>query len=181
MRRTTRGFTLIELLTVIAIIGVLATIVMVSLSLARQKTRDARRVSDIKNIQLALEEFYNANLYYPRNIYTDAGFKAYLPAIPYDPSTGTACTTGAQASCYQYSALNAIGSGTSCPSGHASRYHLGAVLEADTAIAQDADAAVSTSDTCSGSQDADFDGQAASCVGTAAATDGTDNCYDVIN
>ena len=52
------GFTLIELLVVIAIIGILASIVLASLNSARQKSRDARRIADIKQIQLALELYF---------------------------------------------------------------------------------------------------------------------------
>jgi prepilin-type N-terminal cleavage/methylation domain-containing protein len=55
------AFTLIELLVVIAVIGFLASIVLVSLSPARAKARDARRVSDLHNIQLALEMYYDSN------------------------------------------------------------------------------------------------------------------------
>jgi prepilin-type N-terminal cleavage/methylation domain-containing protein len=180
--KQSRGFTLIELLTVIAIIGILSTVIMANLVIARQKARDSRRISDIKNIQLSLEVFYNANLYYPRNIYTDATFRSasYMLTVPSDPNSSVACTTGAQASCYVYAALNASGSGTSCTSGHAFGYHLGAVMENNTAVAQDADAAADTGDTCTGSQKADFDGQATACNGTTAAS-GSDNCYDVTN
>jgi len=55
-----RGFTLIELLVVIAIIGILSSVVLASLNSARQKGRDARRISDVKQVQLALELFYDA-------------------------------------------------------------------------------------------------------------------------
>ncbi len=60
-----KGFTLIELLVVIAIIGLLATLSVVALNNARERARDSRRVSDIKQIQTALELYYNAEDGYP--------------------------------------------------------------------------------------------------------------------
>ena len=65
MKRNNKGFTLIELLVVIAIIGLLATLAVVALNSARQKSRDAKRISDIKQIQTALELFYNDENGYP--------------------------------------------------------------------------------------------------------------------
>jgi prepilin-type N-terminal cleavage/methylation domain-containing protein len=61
----TKGFTLIELLVVIAIIGILSSVVLASLSTARQKSRDAKRISDLGQIQLSLELFFDANQSYP--------------------------------------------------------------------------------------------------------------------
>lgn len=49
-----RGFTLIELLVVIAIIGLLSSVVLASLNTARAKSRDARRLADLKEMQKAL-------------------------------------------------------------------------------------------------------------------------------
>jgi len=46
-KNTRKGFTLIELLVVIAVIGLLATIVSVSVNNARVKARDVKRKSDI--------------------------------------------------------------------------------------------------------------------------------------
>lgn len=63
--KKSKGFTLIELLVVIAIIGILATIVLVSLNSARQKARDVRRIGDLRQIVLALEMYYDDNAAYP--------------------------------------------------------------------------------------------------------------------
>lgn len=54
-----RGFTIIELLIVLAIIGALASIVVVSGGSARMQSRDAKRISDIIQLQVALEGYYN--------------------------------------------------------------------------------------------------------------------------
>jgi prepilin-type N-terminal cleavage/methylation domain-containing protein len=56
-----KGFTLIELLVVITIIGLLASVVLASLSTARASARDAARVSTVKELQKALELYRNAN------------------------------------------------------------------------------------------------------------------------
>lgn len=60
-----KGFTLIELLVVVAIMGLLATLAVTALNTARAKARDARRVSDIKQVQTALELYYMDQNGYP--------------------------------------------------------------------------------------------------------------------
>ncbi len=62
---TKKGFTLIELLVVISIIGLLSSVVLASLNSAREKARDAQRITDLKQIQLALELYRDANGAYP--------------------------------------------------------------------------------------------------------------------
>jgi prepilin-type N-terminal cleavage/methylation domain-containing protein len=56
-----RGFTLIELLVVISIIGLLAAIALVSFTGTQKQARDTERKSDIKQYQLALENYANKN------------------------------------------------------------------------------------------------------------------------
>jgi len=60
-----KGFTLIEMLIVIAIIGILASMVIVSLGPSQAKARDAKRMSDLRQIQNMLEIYYTANGGYP--------------------------------------------------------------------------------------------------------------------
>ena len=94
-----KGFTLIELLVVVAILGLLATIVAVSLTSARARARDARRVSDVRQIELALELYYAANQEYPTSTtaFTQMIEDGYLNMsdAPKDPQTG-------QAYCYAW-------------------------------------------------------------------------------
>jgi prepilin-type N-terminal cleavage/methylation domain-containing protein len=59
--RAAAGFTLIELLTVVAIIGIITTVVTVSLSSARKQARDVRRKADLQTIQSAVEVYANAH------------------------------------------------------------------------------------------------------------------------
>jgi len=61
-------FTLIELLVVVAIMGLLAALAVIALNTARARARDARRVSDIKQIQTALELYYMDNYKYPPDL-----------------------------------------------------------------------------------------------------------------
>jgi len=194
-----RGFTLIELLVVIAIIGILSSVVMVSLVTARQKARDARRIVDVKTIQLALETYYSDNLSYPTSVYGTANgslnkTSVYLATVPSDPNSSAACTTGTQASCYIYAALSPAGGSCSL----SDRYHLGASLELsnNASLLQDADQAANPTvggvaySQCSTSVNSDFSGLSYTatpkmCSGAAgAAAPGTTNpetCYDVTN
>lgn len=100
-----KGFTLIELLVVIAIIGLLSTLAVVALSSAREKARDSKRLSDLKQIQTALELYYTDNNVYPTAVSpgislgttnyiclnSAAGFtttgcaNAYMGLVPTDP------------------------------------------------------------------------------------------------
>lgn len=81
-----RGFTLIELLVVIAIIGILSSVVLASLNSARQKGRDAKRVSDISQIKLALELYFDSNRSYPTA--TSSLVPSYIPVWPASPLAG---------------------------------------------------------------------------------------------
>ena len=59
------GFTLIELLVVVAIIGLLSSIALIALISARQKSRNAKRLGDMTQMNTALELYFAANKGYP--------------------------------------------------------------------------------------------------------------------
>ena len=113
MKSSTRGFTLIELLVVIAVIGILAGVILASLNSARAKARDAQRISQLREIQKALELYYTDNGSYPVGT-TEAGCSAaawatplaslvsggYISVLPRDPLNAT---TDTDRFCYNYS------------------------------------------------------------------------------
>lgn len=80
------GFTLIELMVVLSIIGLLASIILASVNTARAKARDARRLEDIKQIQNALEFFYDKYGKYPNSNNGSLGCVGSPPAPSPTPS-----------------------------------------------------------------------------------------------
>ncbi len=103
MTNKKKGFTLIELLVVIAIIGILSTLAVVSLQNARKSARDAKRVADVKQMQTALELYFNDWQKYPAtaDVTTTgsgtiaSGTVVYMVTVPSapTPADGTCSTT----------------------------------------------------------------------------------------
>jgi prepilin-type N-terminal cleavage/methylation domain-containing protein len=117
MYQKKEGFTLIELLVVIAIIGVLASLVLVSMRGLRARARDARRLEDMRQIVNALQLYHSNHEAYPgptssygesesvcggwdsSNTDNDADGKPFieplvdegLMVVPVDPVSGGTC------------------------------------------------------------------------------------------
>ncbi len=74
------GFTLIEMLVVIAIIGILSASVLVALGPSRDKAKDARIISGIKQAQAIIETLYNptGGAPYTGIVLTDTRFTAVV-------------------------------------------------------------------------------------------------------
>jgi prepilin-type N-terminal cleavage/methylation domain-containing protein len=64
-KESKKGFTLIELLVVVAIIGMLSSVVMIAFGQTRAKSRDAKRLSDMKEISKGMEIYYSTSQGYP--------------------------------------------------------------------------------------------------------------------
>lgn len=86
---TSRGFTLIELMIVITIIAILSTIGIIYYGNFLKNSRDAKRQSDLKFIQSALEDYHADNLSYPSQVTPGSpltsGTKTYMTKVPNDP------------------------------------------------------------------------------------------------
>ena len=103
------GFTLIELLVVVAIIGLLTSIVLAALNISRIRARDARRITDMKQIKLGFDLYLNEGGGYPPSSVWVPGqlvscTSAFTrvpndPAVPLYQYTYAATGTGIPSSC----------------------------------------------------------------------------------
>lgn len=164
--KKSRAFTLIELLVVIAIIGILASIVLVSVNSARQKARDAKRVSDIQSIIISLDQYVDQNGSYPTAL--SGLVPLFLSAVPQDPTNGAAP---------QYATCDPDGGGALGPS----RVHIGTAISLEdanaSALRNDSDCKTSAPASAACAATVVCPGSAPAWTG---GFDGADNIYDIL-
>lgn len=138
------GFTLLELLIIIAIIGILTTVITSAVQTAKASARDVRRLSDMRNIQTGLQLYFDKQREFPDAL-SDL-VPDIFPTLPADP------LGGGGANVYSYvSLVNA--SGAACGiSVTCLYYHIGMNLEttANSAIKSDADECPAAGAGCAG-------------------------------
>ncbi len=71
LKNNQKGFTLIELLVATAIIGMLLSVIMVAFGYNRAKSRDAKRLSDMKQINTGMELNNSVGQGYPSTVLWD--------------------------------------------------------------------------------------------------------------
>jgi type IV pilus assembly protein PilA len=89
------GFTLVEFMVVIAIIGLLSSVILTTLNRGRVKARDVKRVTDVQAIVTALQLFYSEHRRFPchevDSSYSSANFlgiledEGLISEVPIDP------------------------------------------------------------------------------------------------
>ncbi len=134
-----RGFTLIELLVVIAIIALLTAIVTSNFASSKAKSRDAKRVSDIAQLQLSLALYFDkCNVYPPGPTLVEGSVNPLCPGVTFGDYISVVPRESA-ASPYTYKTpAPSPCSGESC---RATDYVLRARLESmSSALSDDVDA-----------------------------------------
>ncbi|OGG47945.1 hypothetical protein A3D66_01405 [Candidatus Kaiserbacteria bacterium RIFCSPHIGHO2_02_FULL_50_9] len=114
------GFTLIELLVIVAIIGILSSVIIIFLNIARNKGDDAKVKTQLSSARATAEIYYDTNKHYsPVGTIADScsvgmftnttsGMSAYMNTANYPAGTTITChhnaTAGASASAYSIDA-----------------------------------------------------------------------------
>ena len=133
IRKKNSGFTIIELLIVIIVIGILATLVIVTYNGIQQKARDTKRKTDINAVQGQVEAYFAQNGKYPTlanvndSTWRSTNMKGLDPSALKDPNGSTqalVATTTANSYVYAVTPSGCDNSGTDCTG-----YALTATLE----------------------------------------------------
>ena len=120
LKNKSKGFTIVELLIVIVVIGILATLVIVTFTGIQQKARNSQRETDINALTSHVEAFYAQYGFYPAGAdMTNATFistymKGLDPEAARDPKQAAGATLSSSAvaaTVFQYSY---VATGTSC-------------------------------------------------------------------
>jgi len=104
-----KGFTIVELLIVIVVIGILATLVIVTFTGIQQKGRNSQRQTDINAVDSHIEAFNAQYGFYPTqaDLATPTFVSTYMkgldPEALRDPKQAAGGTVGVTASATQYS------------------------------------------------------------------------------
>lgn len=121
MRGSQKGFTLIELLVVISIIGILASMAVVSVNKAREKGADVKAKADVRNLSTAIELYFDAKNQYPvisttgcpegwnlsncPAVLATEGYVSALPSVPASPGVVYTYNYSAASSTYELKSM----------------------------------------------------------------------------
>jgi prepilin-type N-terminal cleavage/methylation domain-containing protein len=118
------GFTIVELLIVIVVIGILATLVIVTFTGIQQKGRNSQRQTDINAVQSHVEAFYADKGYYPTiqqlsdtTTWVPANLKGLDPEALKDPKGATVTGAPSTTTSFAYGYVATHDDGVACTSG----------------------------------------------------------------
>jgi general secretion pathway protein G len=134
--KSKKGFTIVELLIVIVVIGILATLVIVTFTGIQQKGRNSQRQTDVKAIQSQVEAFFAQHGFYPTlaDLQTASFVSTYLKGLPPDalkdpkgPTVNIAAATDSDQ--YSYVASGPAGGAVTCANATATTITAGEPVE----------------------------------------------------
>ena len=102
--KKSKGFTLIELLVVISIIAFLSSVVIATTNTARAKARDAKKLSDAKQVSTAMEMWYSDNKTMPSSL--NQLVPKYLSQVPDNFTYKVATSSGVAVAYTTYETKN---------------------------------------------------------------------------